>query len=249
MLDHTDYKKYKTWWKRSSPSTGFQRSYTAETPLGDIIQADLNFHDKLVKLSLEVSRERGKNYIATVKNGSIIKEKDVTSGRNIPLYNKIYPYKDLISCIPDDDFLEAISGAYDIYKPVFPEEFSYGSTDRISTKYDHIFGIRRETFLQKFFRKWREERQRIKQERGPLWKRVKRRLPGELHDLVLGAAVSTAFYYHYFDYVILGLVLGSMGIFTGGMDWWLRKRDPLLTKVLLFLTVGSYFFYNGYTRY
>jgi len=231
------------------PSPGFQRSFTAETPLGDIIQADLNFHDKLLKLTLEISRERGKTYTASIKNGSILKEKDITSGRNLPLYNKIYPYKDLISCIPDTDFLEAVSGAYDIYKPNFPEQFEYGRVDSISTKYDHIFGIKRETYLQKFFREWKENRIRIKKAKGPLWQRIKRRSLGELHDLILGTSLSTAIYYHYFDYVILGLMLGTMGVVTGGMDWWLRKRDPLLTKVLLFLIAGSYFFYNGYTRY
>ena len=248
MLDYSDYRKYKEWWKRQTPgSSGFQRSFIAETPLGDIIQADLNFHEKLVRLTLEVSRERGKTYISTIKNGSILKEKDLSSGRNIPLYNKFYPYRDLIACIPDPDFLEAISGVYDIYLPDFPQRES--ERYRESTKYDHIFGIRRESYWQKFLRQWREERIRNKIAKGPLGKRIKKRFFGEVHDLLLGAGISAAFYFHYFDYVILGLILGTMGVFTGGLDWWLRKRNPLLTKVLLFLTAGSYFFYNGYTRY
>lgn len=249
MLSYSDFTKYKNWWKRCAPETpGFHRSFMAETPLGDIIQAELNFHDKLVKLSLEISRERGKKYIATIKNGSIIKEKDLTSGRNLPLYNKFYPYRDLISCIPESDFIEAIAGAYDIIKPEFPENDSNPGVFT-STKYDHIFGIRRETFLQKFFRERREKKLREKLERGSLLFRIKRRILDEISDIVFGVAISTGFYFQYFDYVILGLALGTMGILTGGLDWWLRKRDPLLTKVLLFLIAGSYFFYNGYTRF
>ena len=253
MLDIADYEKYRQWWKKQAPgSPGFQRSYSAETPLGDILQVDFNFHESLVKIQLEVSRERGKTYVATVKNGSIIKEKDVTSARNLPLYNKIYPYKDLLSCLPDKDLLESLSGAYDVYIPDFPKEEREKPADFnefVSTKYDHIFGIRRETWLQKYFRRRREEKERIRLLRDPLRQRIRRRFFGEVSDLILGSAISFLVYNYYFDFILTGLMLGIMGFFTGGLDWWIRKRDPLLTKVMLFILAGSWFFYNGYTRY
>jgi hypothetical protein len=258
-MDLAELETYRSWWKKqASQIAGFTRSYIAHTPQGDVLEADFNFHDKLVRLSVELSQESGKNYAATIKNGSIIKEKDITSGRNYPIARKMRPFRDIFSCLPDADLLDSLGGAYEISlvplgkverrvgRGVYEEDLSFGRQGLPeSTKYDHIFGIRRETW----FQKWRRLRREQRVQKEPFWVRFRRRFWADSSDLVLGTALAWVVYNYWFDYVILGLALGVFGFFTGGLDWAFRKRNPLLLKVLSFLCLGSYFFYNGYTRY
>ncbi|WCL48990.1 hypothetical protein [Leptospira sp. GIMC2001] len=252
---------YRSWWKKqNSQLPGFTRSVKATTPDGDVLEADFNFHEKLVRISLEIANENGKIYSATIKNGSIIKEKDITSGRNYPISRKVRPFKDIFSCIPDADLLDTIGGAYEISltplgkvierrvgRGIYQQEdfAGYQSGLPLSTKYDSIFGIRRESW----FQKWKRRRMERRIYRDPFWVRFRRRFWAETHDILLGFGLAYFVYNYWFDYVILGLALGAFGFFSGGMDWALRKRDPLLLKVLSFLSLGSFFFYNGYTRF
>ncbi|MCZ8238439.1 MAG: hypothetical protein O9346_13140 [Leptospiraceae bacterium] len=260
-MDLNELETYRGWWrKQNSRIQGFNRSFLAVTPEGDTLEADFNFHDKLVRLSIEVANENGKNYAATIKNGSIIKEKDITSGRNYPIGKKIRPFRDIFSCIPDADLLDSLGGTYEISltplgkkverrvgRGIYQEEESGFGRFNLpkSTKYDSIFGIQRETW----FQRWQRKRWERRINREPLWTRFKRRFWAELHDFVLGAGMAWVVYNYYFDFVILGLALGAFGFITGGLDWAFRKRNPLLLKVLSFISLGSYFFYNGYTRF
>lgn len=262
-MELEELETYRSWWKKQNSSIpGFTRSFIAHTPSGDVLEADFNFHDRLVRLSVESANENGKNYAATIKDGSIIKEKDITSGRNYPITRKIRPFKEIFSCLPDADLLETVGGAYEISltplgktenrigRGIYEDEpGSYGSSDPWklpdSTRYDHIFGITRETWFQRWLRK-RWER---KIQKEPFWTRFRRRFWGETLDIIVGMGLAWVVYNYWFDYVILGAALGGFGLLAGGWDWAFRKRDPLLIKVLSFISLGSYFFYNGYTRF
>ncbi|EMO06272.1 hypothetical protein LEP1GSC116_4096, partial [Leptospira interrogans serovar Icterohaemorrhagiae str. Verdun HP] len=79
--------------------------------------------------------------------------------------------------------------------------------------------------------------------------RVKKRFWSELQDLILGACSALGIYYAYTDFYMLGFSLAVFGLLFGGLDWILRKRNPLFVKVILFMSLGSYFYYVGYTRY
>ncbi|MCC5814195.1 MAG: hypothetical protein JJT78_05515 [Leptospira sp.] len=260
-MELDELETYRSWWKKqNSTISGFTRSFIAHTPSGDVLEADFNFHEKLVRLSVEISNENGKNYAATIKDGSIVKEKDVTSGRNYPISRKIRPYKDIFSCLPDADLLDTLGGAYEISltplgkkekrlgRGIYQEEelaSPWGADLPESTKYDHIFGITRETW----FQKWMRKRWENKYTKEPFWTRFRRRFWAETLDVILGLGLAWVVYNYWFDYVILGTALASFGFLSGGFDWALRKRDPLMIKVLSFMCLGSYFFYNGYTRF
>ncbi|MBE8391756.1 hypothetical protein IP956_17200, partial [Leptospira borgpetersenii serovar Hardjo-bovis] len=112
-----------------------------------------------------------------------------------------------------------------------------------STRYDHIFGINREkSFWQRIFSRDREYKE-------PWSVRVKKRFWSVFRDLVLGTFSGLGIYYSYTDFYVLGFALAVFGLLFGGLDWMLRQRNPLLVKVLLFMSLGSYFYYVGYTRY
>ncbi|XDD46942.1 hypothetical protein AB3N60_02285 [Leptospira sp. WS39.C2] len=224
-----------------------------ETPLGDVLEAEFNFHERLVRLTVEIKEEKGRMYGATVKNGTVQSEKDITSGRAYPVFRKIWPFREYFSSLPDKDMLVSIGGAYEIYPPFQPEASERVRTPRSnfqsalfpSTRYDSIFGIIRETR----FQRWRRERREAREARGSLWTRFKRRVWGDLQDVCLGIGFGCLVYYVYYDYVVLGLSLAALGMVAGLLDFLVRKRSVLMTKVLSFLSFGSYFFYNGYVYF
>ncbi len=260
-MELNELETYRSWWKKQSSSIpGFTRSFIARTPAGDVLEADFNFHERLVRLSVEIADENGKNYAATVQNGSILKEKDVTGGRNYPISRKILPFRDVFSCIPDPDLLEALGGVYEIsLYPLGQRErrLGRGVYEKVEIplnseedspyqgKYDAIFGIVRETW----FQRWRRTRRKKRLRREPFWHRFWRRFWGETFDFCIGFGLAVLVYNYWYDYVILGFTVGGFGFLAGGIDWAFRKRDPLLIKVLSFLSIGSYFFYQGYTQF
>ncbi|XDD51495.1 hypothetical protein AB3N59_07100 [Leptospira sp. WS92.C1] len=240
-----DYSIFRRWWKKESPpARGYTKSYSATTPSGDILQADLNFHEKKVRLTLEIAGENGKIYISTVKDGVVIQEKDLSNGRMIPIHSKLAPFQEIFSCLPDPDLLSTLGGLYGISKnPLGQNEERTQRPWETSRRYDHIFGIDRErTFLQRIFSRERNYKE-------PWIVRFKKRFWSECADLFLGTSCGICVYYGYTDFYLLGFSLAVFGLLFGGLDWILRKRNPLFVKVLLFMSLGSYFYYVGYTRY
>jgi hypothetical protein len=222
------------------------------TPWGDILEAEFNFHEKLVRLTAEIKEEKGRIYATTIRNGVVLQEKDVSSGRAYPVFRKIWPFREFFSGLPDKDLLACVGGSYEIYPPHESEDLNGSSARRdrrtdspFSTRYDSVFGIMRETRFQKWRRKRREARLAL----GSPWERFKRRIWGDLQDLCLGFGTAGFVYYAYYDYVLLGACLSCMGMIAGLLDFLVRKRSVLFTKVLSFLSVGSYFFYSGYVYF
>ncbi|MBM9577369.1 hypothetical protein JWG45_09410 [Leptospira sp. 201903070] len=245
MGSFQDYSIFRRWWKKESPpARGYTKSYSATTPTGDILQADLNFHEKKVRITLEIAGENGRIYIATIKDGTVLQEKDLSSGRMVPIYSKLAPFQEIFSCLPDPDLLSTLGGQYGISKsPLGQTETNIPRPWETSTRYDHIFGIHHQkTFWQRIFSREREYKE-------PWIVRVKKRFWSEFQDLLLGACSALGIYYAYTDFYLLGFSLAVFGLLFGGLDWMLRKRNPLFVKVLLFMSLGSYFYYVGYTRY
>ncbi|MCZ8155326.1 MAG: hypothetical protein O9264_04340 [Leptospira sp.] len=221
-----------------------------ETPLGDILEAEFNFHEKLVRLTAEIKNEKGRIYATTIRDGVVLQEKDISSGRAYPVFRKLWPFREFYSSLPDKDLLACVGGSYDIFPPHSSEDASYSRRDRrsdtpFSTRYDSVFGIIRETR----FQRWRRKRREARLARGTAWERFKRRVWGDLIDLCMGCGIAGFVYYAYYDYVLLGFSLACLGMLAGLLDFLVRKRSVLFTKVLSFLSVGSYFFYNGYVYF
>lgn len=237
----SDFKLFRTWWKSSKPIThGYNKSYIAKTPGGDILRVEYNFKEGIVKLSIRNASEKGKEYIAIVKKGTSIREKDISTNSNIPFKKKLLPFRDIFSSIPDDEILKSLGGIYGISiisRGIDQEDKTPDLTGEFSVKPS----IPGETFFQRL------RRVHPKQPKKPLWQRIKERFWGEVHDLAIGASLSIAIYFNYYDYIVLGASIAALGFVFGGLDWIVRNRAPLLSKVVLFLIIGSYFFYTGYT--
>ncbi len=240
MPYNLEYEKFRTWWKRSRPSTqGFRKCYQAKTPSGDILQIEANLHEGLVKLQLEPVTEKGACYSCTIKKGTIIREREVNTGVSIPLKKKFEPFKIIFSALPDEEALKCIGGVYGILW--LPHTVSSTKDLEVETTNSSEVKVK-PNFLKKFFGK---SVNIFSKNNLPTWKEVK----DGLQDSALGFSLGGFLYYHFFDFVLLGWVLAFYGILSGGIDWIFRKRRPQILKVLLFLGFGSYFFYTGYTLY
>ena len=224
---------YRSNWKRNKTlPKGFSKSFRFTSNSGDELQVDYNFHENLVRLGLSVALEKGKNYTTTIKNGTIIRERDVSNGINTSLKKKFIPFKDIFSAIPDEDILETIGGVYDIKKTPLVK---YENEDR------EIFETKSVETI--------EVKSSFKTKIMTLYKNVKIRILDDIYDTLLGISLCVAIYLHFFDMIILGFALGFMGVFFGVLDWLLRKRTPMFIKVISFLFSGGYYFYLGYTRF
>ncbi len=229
-----DYEVFRSWWKRNrSPNKGFSKSYRAVSPLGDIFQVDYNFHENLVKLSLSLASEKSKSYITTIKNGTIIREKDSLNGTSKSLKKKFVPFKNIFSSIPDKDILSLLIGIYEI--------------SDIQPDLDHSEKIAAIPSFDKdsVEKKTLSFREKLSKQYASL----KLRVLDDFYDSILGISICLAIYLHYFDFVLLGFALGFMGLFFGSIDWIIRNRNPLFLKVISFLFTGGYYFYTGYTRF
>lgn len=224
---------YRSNWKRNKTlPKGFSKSFRSTTNSGDELQVDYNFHENLVRLGLTVSFEKGKNYTTTIKNGTIIRERDVANGINTSLKKKFIPFKEIFSAIPDDDILETIGGVYDIRKAPLQK---YENEDREFSETKSIETVEIKPSLKTKFQKF--------------YKSLKLRILDDVYDTLLGISLCVAIYLHFFDMIILGFALGFMGIFFGALDWLFRNRNPMFLKVISFLFSGGYYFYLGYTRF
>jgi len=245
MVYETDIDLYRTWWKRTRAVTqGFQKAYRAKTPAGDHLQVEFNFHDSLVKIQVEPSSEKGSTYTSTIKKGTIIRERDVLHGVSVPLKKKFFPFKTIFSCLPDEDILDTIGGTYDISKvPLFKfrntpsMDIEYETTEEVKEKYVPWFN----RFIGSLSPKNASQSVYIQ--------KLKERAVDDVNDSILGFSIAAVIYFHFFDFIVLGWSLALFGFLFGGVDWVLRDRDPLMLKILLFLCIGSYFFYTGYTRF
>ncbi len=226
---------YRSSWKRNKTlPKGFSKSFRSTTPTGDELQVDFNFHENLVRLGLTISFEKGRNYTTTIKNGTIIRERDVLNGVNTSLKKKFIPFKEIFSAIPDEDILETIGGVYDINKTPMLKYENEDSENQISTS-KSIETVKIKPTL--------------KEKLNSLYKNLKLRILDDIYDTLLGVSLCTAIYLHFFDMVVLGFALGFMGVFFGVLDWMFRNRNPMFIKVISFLFSGGYYFYLGYTRF
>ena len=247
MVDSTvmvyNFTLYRKWWKSSRKRThGYDKSYIAKTPEGDTLRVEFNHKEDIVKLSIQEASDKKKEYISIVKKGTSIREKETSSNTNSSFKHKLYRFKDVFSSLPDDDILESLAGIYNlslVSRGLEETDLTPNSSGEFSTKRS----IPGETFFQRLKRYAFP----TSPKRKSFFSTLKERAWSEATDISLGITASFCVYYYYYDYVILGLALGALGFLFGAFDWVLRNRDPLLSKVLLFFGVGSYYFYTGYT--
>ncbi|MBX7057179.1 MAG: hypothetical protein K1X75_03870 [Leptospirales bacterium] len=222
---------------RASPSEqeGYQRCYQTETADGDRLQVDFNFSRRMARIELSLQAERNRTYIAVVKSGVVLQERELSARRSLDLTSRLLPMARYFEHLPDAMLLQSLGGAYGL-----PATLSAASLSarRWNERYP----------LQRRFRLWRWMRERIERRRQVWlqltpWQRLLRRFPEELLDLSAAAACGIGYMSGYLSLTELAGAWGALALFSGGVDWTLRQRDPFLPKVLALLMASAWAVY------
>ena len=219
------------WNVRPSEEEGYARCYFTETDDGDQLEVDFNFAREMVKITLTLDAEYGRQYVALVKSGTILQERDITSRHSVDLTSRLAPFAGLFAHLPDEPLLRSLGGNYGL--PTEPTE--------VPRQRRHIPDIvPLDTFnLFEQIRRYLRKKRELESRPAPFYVKWLRRLPDEIFDLGLGAAFFYAFTLGYMNIAEFAAAVGFLGVFAGAIDWCWRQRDPFLPKVSILLAASA----------
>ncbi len=220
------------WNVRPSAEEGYSRCYFTETAEGDRIEVDFNFGRAMARVTLTLNREFGRQYVAVVKSGTILQERDITSRQPVDLTSRIAPLGPLFGAIPDEALLRSLGGNYGLPRqPSFtvPRSRRYGSGDLLPLDRLNVFAL---------IRRYLQKKRNIEALPAPFYARWLRRLPDEILDLSLGCGLYFAYTLGFLQLGQFAVATGFLGLFTGAIDWVWRQRAPFLPKVAILLAAS-----------
>lgn len=219
------------WKRRPSEIHGYTRTLYYNAENGDYLRVDFNIHEKKVRLYLEDAEEGGIPYFAVIHDGRLTVEKNASTGRPVSLYGKFHRRAGLFSTIPNNRALKLVNQHYGIK----------GKVKELAEKR----GQRKKELEKTRTRYFKEEHAAAASQRSA--GTIVRRLGFiDFVDLIVGISLCLAFYYLENSFVHAGLCSGLFGISIGLWDMFLRKRDPIIFKIGLFLLAGISSYVYGY---
>lgn len=229
-----DESELQQYWKVSPSShEGYTRNYSLETADGDLLEVDYHYSREMVRIALTLDRENGRQYVAVIKSGMLLHEREFSSKRPVDLRSRLTPFRKYFSHFPDNAVLKSIGGNYD-----FPAESAVAQkTRRISD----IFQFQDLKPMERL-RRHLEKKKKTELAKTPI-RRFLHRLKTEALDLSLGLLLLSGFFYGFLRPSELALLAGFSGVFLGAWDWVWRQRDPFIPKVLIFLMLGAWAVY------
>ncbi len=220
-------KRKNSWEVSRSCRQGFQQNYFTMTTQGHQLDIDFNSLSYTVRLSFRPANESGFEYIALIKNGTILREQEALSRRSIDLTSRIYPLLPVLRSLPNRSVLRAIGNNFGIHLPTERQEHWHIRANKIE-KRGSIINLK---YLGQYLQRRRVEEQRYRS----FSQQLLRRLPAEGFDISLGLLACWAFFQGFLNVVEAASLLGFLGIFLGGIDWIWRQRSPFIPKVCLFM--------------
>jgi hypothetical protein len=163
-----------------------------------------------------------------ISNGKIISEKNLATGRTTSLAGKFGSRAELIATMPHREVLALIGDNYRI-------------DEAMKSVKEKQRKVKFERTREKYFKD---------DEKGPSFF-------GEFHDsksfswvdlvdTLLGALIVSIIYYFSVRLNYCGIFLAIYGIAVGLVDIFVRVREPIFTKILLFLLSGAAVYVYGY---
>ncbi len=226
------------YWKvGSSKIEGYYKNYSITTDAGDQIEVDFNYSRSLARILLRLDAENGREYIAVIKSGTIIQERELSSRRAVNMSFRMEPQLPYFRILQDEALLRTLGGVYGI--PVQPERKAGGEAPSYYGPNGN-FEIPSRTLA--LFTRIREHLKKKKEQEANLetwWERFMFRLPDEALDLGLGAILILAYLQGYLNHTYFIGFIGFWGIFSGAFDWLWRQRSPFLPKVAALLALSG----------
>ena len=188
------------------------------------------------QVRLEVKTLRGEHYESIIKQGVVLREKDMKTGALTDLSDILSIYRKDISSLPDTPILELIGGNYGILTEFLgtAERIVVNDTTLAKRLMRGIRGIL-PGLRALFSRGWSD----LKYYNNSMRK-------ADLVDMTLIAGATYAAFTYNFDYLNAGFTLCIMAALTGMVDWLIRRREPWLLKIYASVALGSVAVYRGY---
>lgn len=227
-----------SWKRRPSEIRGYQRALYATDDNGNYIRADYNLKEKKIRLYVELTDEGGAAYYAVIQNGDIAAERSVQSGRAGKFSNKFSDLAHVFSTIPNREVLDLINKRYGIVRGLAKRSVP-----------DSARGISLDETREKYFKNSdinpyvsESRRERISFVAG-----------FSLVDAVdVGAALlvlGAVLYFSNFNIALVGIIASLAGLLMGILDMFIREKNPVFIKVLLFFFSGVFVYLYGYYIY
>ncbi len=224
------------WKRRPSEIRGYERAIYTTMDNGDYLRVDYNVGDRRARIYVEVSDENGAPYYSVISQGVINVERN-SSGKSARVASRIKERALEISTLPNKDVLALLNGYYGIAFDYEAEE------EKRNKRKDEI-----ETTKRKYFRNVETPRKNPYGTQTVVAKNFYKRFSFiDIFDLLVGMALAGFFFWiNQYSFVALGVFCVFWGLLLGFFDLVIREREPLFTKVAMFLLIGTMAYFYGY---
>lgn len=228
-------------WKKTKPSPGYNRAYIAILADKSKFIIEYNFVREIVKIEYYPSNDY-KYYYAIIQRGTILQEREFPSHRPISLFSKINNFRNFFSYLPDEQVLKTIGGCYNIpTKSLHPQSIS--EFDIVQLK-KRIYNFKPKNFL-KSIKRYLEQKE-IKQSQLKGIYKILYRLPDDVFDILVQIVLFYQFYTGKLTSLAFSFYSIFYGIFSGVVDIYWRRRNPLIIKTLFSIIPGLIIFWFYY---
>ena len=223
------------WQFLPSKIAGYQHNYSLSLENGDFLSLDFSPSRRLLQITLSLASQNEKEYIATIKEGRVIQERERISRAPVDMSQGLSPFIELFGQIPDPSILRVMGGNFGAPK-ILAKDNPYNLK---------IYDLYLPRNPWKLFKEYLERKQQKEAKTCSRLERLWRRLPQEFFDLGSGAFLLYMLNFHgWVNFAELACLAGFYGVFSGAFDWLWRKRSPFLPKVVFFLGLSALLVYQ-----
>lgn len=221
------------WKRRPSEIRGYERALYTTLDNGDYIRIDYNNGDQRARLYVEVHEENGASYYSIISQGKITLERN-SSGRSTRVAEVLKERAGEFSTIPNNDVLKLVNNHYGVRS-----SGGNDTSDKERQRQDEIAETRKKYFRQNEMNPYSSD------EYGDA---VQSRISFiDFFDLGTGIILGGIFFLlNQFSFMALGASFAFWGILIGLFDIVLRNREPVFSKIILFLGAGTVLYIYGY---
>ena len=220
---------YPRWKSRRSELSGYRKMYYMNTEDGDYLRADLSTGNDTIRLYVELESDGGAGYISIIKDSKITVEKSSISSKLGNFSDKFSSNAEMFSTLPDASFIKLIAG-------------NYGITARKSTA-ERLKETRRKYFKEAKVKIFKHEET---YEPKTSSRRVKIGFT-DLIDFLIGTALSIAVFLAFdYNFIAMGITSAAFGIIVGTIDIFVRMKELVATKMVIFILAGAISYVYGY---
>lgn len=229
IVGDADTTAYISWKRRPSEIKGYQRALYYNDPNGNYLRVDYNIKSSRIRLYYEDNAAGKIVYSAIIEKGSIISEKNMTSGRSTPLSKVFTPLAALFANIPNKEVITLIGDNYGLatINRELKELEKRKKIERTRKKYFTNDDNEKNAILGSF-----DENKKIS--------------IADIADVIIGLTASVILFFLFKGFQVPGIFMASFGVTIGLIDIFIREREPIFFKIILFLFSGVGIYIYGY---